>query len=208
MPTSFAAHYSIALSSSIETLAQTSLIGCRQHYKAAISICSKAGNLIVQVVVYIDGVRVGEALASEETPHHIIHRLCELDLAVSELEQPAQQKGVGFRLRLPTLFQGKHEVRLRQVEANPLCSGVDAVWTDTAKSTSCLLHLQQLPCIHSALLRYQHALRESSPSVLLAMQVRAFVKNKDGLAKQELNQSPLPFVESAAQPGTNTNLTL
>lgn len=32
-------------------------------------------------------------------------------------------------------------------------------------------------------------------------QVRAFVKNKEGLAKQELNQSPLPFVESAAQPG-------
>jgi hypothetical protein len=60
--------------------------------------------------VYIDGVRVGETLASEETPHHIIHRLCELDLAVSELEQPARQKGVGFRLKLPNLFQGKHEV--------------------------------------------------------------------------------------------------
>ena len=31
--------------------------------------------------------------------------------------------------------------------------------------------------------------------------VRAFVKNKEGLAKQELNQSPLPFIESAAQTG-------
>lgn len=46
----------------------------------------------------------------EETPHHIIHRLCELDLAVSELEQPPRQKGVGFRLKLPTLAEGKHEV--------------------------------------------------------------------------------------------------
>ena len=62
------------------------------------------------MVVYIDGVRVGEALALEETPHHIIHRLCELDLAVSELEQPPRQKGVGFRLKLPTLTEGKHEV--------------------------------------------------------------------------------------------------
>ena len=64
-----------------------------------------------QVVVYVDGTRVGEALASEETPHHIIHRLCELDLAVSDLQQPPQQKGVGFRLKLPNLMQGKHEVR-------------------------------------------------------------------------------------------------
>ncbi len=63
------------------------------------------------MVVYVDGVRVGEALALEETPHHIIHRLCELDLAVSELEQPPRQKGVGFRLKLPNLTEGKHEVR-------------------------------------------------------------------------------------------------
>lgn len=66
---------------------------------------------LAQVVVYVDGVRVGQALALEETPHHIIHRLCELDLAVSDLEQPPQQKGVGFRLKLPSLMEGKHEVR-------------------------------------------------------------------------------------------------
>ena len=63
-----------------------------------------------QVVLYVDGTRVGEAQAAEETPHHIIHRLCELDLAVSDLQQPPQQKGVGFRLKLPNLMQGKHEV--------------------------------------------------------------------------------------------------
>ena len=65
----------------------------------------------VQVAVYVDGVRVGVAPASGETPHHIIHRLCELDLARNELEQPPQQVGVGFRLRLPDLQQGRHEVR-------------------------------------------------------------------------------------------------
>ena len=65
-----------------------------------------------QVVLYVDGTRVGEAQAAEETPHHIIHRLCELDLAVSDLQQPPQQKGVGFRLKLPNLMQGKHEVSL------------------------------------------------------------------------------------------------
>ena len=67
--------------------------------------------LLMQVAVYVDGVRVGVAPASGETPHHIIHRLCELDLARSELEQPPQQVGVGFRLRLPDLQQGRHEVR-------------------------------------------------------------------------------------------------
>ncbi len=36
----------------------------------------------------------------------------------------------------------------------------------------------------------------------MTMQIRAFVKNKEGMAQQELNQSPLPFVESASQPGT------
>jgi hypothetical protein len=35
------------------------------------------------------------------------------------------------------------------------------------------------------------------------LQIRAFVKNKEGLAQQELNQSPLPFVESASQPGSH-----
>ncbi len=77
-----------------------------------------------QVVVYVDGTRVGEALASEETPHHIIHRLCELDLAVSDLQQPPQQKGVGFRLKLPNLMQGKHEVCFGSLPAHPCTSAL------------------------------------------------------------------------------------
>lgn len=81
-------------------------------HKKHIEHAERAGRIPLQVVVYVDGTRVGDALASEETPHHIIHRLCELDLAVSDLQQPPQQKGVGFRLKLPNLMQGKHEVSL------------------------------------------------------------------------------------------------
>lgn len=38
------------------------------------------------------------------------------------------------------------------------------------------------------------------------MQVRAFVKAVDGSGKQELNQSPLPFIESPMQPGMDVAL--
>ncbi|KAK9817855.1 hypothetical protein WJX72_003172 [[Myrmecia] bisecta] len=100
----------------------------------------------LQVEVYVDGIQVGQSFASLETPHHIIHRLCELDLSVTtELEQPPLQQGVGFRLKLPDLNQGRHEVR-------------------------------------------------------------AFVRNAKGTAKQELNQSPLTFIETAAQPGLEESL--
>ena len=33
------------------------------------------------------------------------------------------------------------------------------------------------------------------------LQIRAFVRNLEGTAKQELNQSPLPFIESKSEPG-------
>ena len=62
-------------------------------------------------MLYVDGVTVGEVTAALETPHHIIHRLCELDLHLgSDLEQPVQQQGVGFRLKLPQLKPGEHQV--------------------------------------------------------------------------------------------------
>ena len=135
----------------------------------------------------MDGTRVGEALASEETPHHIIHRLCELDLAVSDLQQPPQQKGVGFRLKLPTLMQGKHEVCCSSLLAHP-CT----------KQTCFLLAIFSLDyCAACKLQTAQGGLQND-----VTMQIRAFVKNKEGMAQQELNQSPLPFVESASQPGT------
>ena len=63
----------------------------------------------MQVVLYIDGVRIGEASADGDTPHHIIHRLCEIDMDLAgSMQQPAQQ-GVGFNLKLPELQQGRHE---------------------------------------------------------------------------------------------------
>lgn len=68
--------------------------------------------MVLQVEIYVDGVKVGQAKASRETPHHIVHRMCELDLHfTSEMEQPALQQGVGFKLELPDLSEGKHEVK-------------------------------------------------------------------------------------------------
>lgn len=61
--------------------------------------------------VYVDTMKVGETQASQETPHHIVHRLCELDMHIaSDMEQPPLQQGVGFRLKLPELPEGRHEV--------------------------------------------------------------------------------------------------
>ena len=63
--------------------------------------------------MYVDGRKVGEAPAVGATPHHIIHRLCEIDLTLGERAQqpPQQQMGVGFHLKLPMLTAGKHEAR-------------------------------------------------------------------------------------------------
>lgn len=76
----------------------------------------------MQVVLYVDGVRIGEAAASGDTPHHIIHRLCEIDMDMAgDMQQPAQQ-GVGFTLKLPELQQGRHEVR-SCYSLSPACFG-------------------------------------------------------------------------------------
>ncbi|KAK9842850.1 hypothetical protein WJX74_003372 [Apatococcus lobatus] len=100
----------------------------------------------LQVMVYVDGFLVGEVAAKGDTPHHIIHRLCDLDMNLeNEMEQPTPQQGVGFALKLPELRSGRHEIR-------------------------------------------------------------AFVKAVDGSGKQELNQSPLPFIESLMEPGMDVAL--
>ena len=41
---------------------------------------------------------------------------------------------------------------------------------------------------------------------LLALQIRAFVSNPQSTSKQELNQSPLAFVETASEPGLDEAL--
>lgn len=51
-------------------------------------------------------------LASVATPHHIVHRLCELDMHIGgDMGRTGLQQGVGFEFKLPELPQGKHEVR-------------------------------------------------------------------------------------------------
>lgn len=72
-----------------------------------------ANYLPIQVVLYVDGIRVGTVSATSDTPHHIIHRLCEIDMDMAaNLQQPGQQQqGVGFTLKLPELQHGRHEVR-------------------------------------------------------------------------------------------------
>lgn len=67
----------------------------------------------MQVVLYVDGVKVGEASASGDTPHHIIHRLCEIDMDMAGNMQNTASQGVGFKLKLPELEHGRHEVCLR-----------------------------------------------------------------------------------------------
>ena len=105
------------------------------------------------VFLYVDGVRVGEVSAGEETPHEIVHRLCgrDADAASSaaakkgggsdsgSVSSSPAVPGVGFSFALPPLPQGRHELR-------------------------------------------------------------AFLGDPRRRGKQELSQSPLPFVETAAQP--------
>ncbi len=83
------------------------------------NLCNAQGLIVnaeswihVQVLVYVDGFLVGEVAAKGDTPHHIIHRLCDLDMHLeNEMEQPTPQQGVGFTLNLPELRSGRHEVR-------------------------------------------------------------------------------------------------
>ena len=68
-------------------------------------------NAYAQVVLYVDGVKVGEASASGDTPHHIIHRLCEIDMDMAgDMQHNTATQGVGFKLKLPELQHGRHEV--------------------------------------------------------------------------------------------------
>lgn len=65
----------------------------------------------MQVQIYVDNVEVGEALASIATPHHIVHRLCELDMHIAgDMGKTGLQQGVGFEFKLPELPQGRHQV--------------------------------------------------------------------------------------------------
>ena len=84
---------------------------CSAFYLTGASLHAQLLESLAQVMVYVDGFLVGEVAAKGDTPHHIIHRLCDLDMNLeNEMEQPTPQQGVGFALKLPELRSGRHEV--------------------------------------------------------------------------------------------------
>lgn len=57
----------------------------------------------------MDGKKIAELPASGGVTHHIIRRLCGLEV---EVDQADEAIGVGFELRLPELTEGKHEAKI------------------------------------------------------------------------------------------------
>lgn len=62
----------------------------------------------VQLLVYVDGVAVGETATGEPTPHLLINRLCEGQTSESD---PGASQTLGFSLELPPLQHGRHQAR-------------------------------------------------------------------------------------------------
>ena len=60
------------------------------------------------MLVYVDGVLVGETATGEPTPHLLINRLCEGQTSESDA---AASRALGFRMELPPLQHGRHEAR-------------------------------------------------------------------------------------------------
>jgi hypothetical protein len=61
-----------------------------------------------QVLIYIDGVKVGETSGGQKTPHLMINRMCEGETSDSDGSISTR---LGFRHQLPPLPSGRHEVR-------------------------------------------------------------------------------------------------
>lgn len=71
-----------------------------------------------QVYIYVDGAFVGEAVATADTPHQVVDRLCGAAAADksgggASHDAPTHPatSGVGFRVPLPPLSPGRHDVR-------------------------------------------------------------------------------------------------
>ena len=73
---------------------------------------------MTQVLLYVDGVKVGETSGGEKTPHLMINRLCEGETSDSDGSVSAR---LGFRHQLPPLPAGRHEVRFHKVHKSPAC---------------------------------------------------------------------------------------
>eukprot|EP00887_Chlorella_sp_A99_P003159 scaffold9.g3159.t1 len=74
----------------------------------------------LSVVLFVDGVRVAEAVADQPTQSSIVHRLCEQDAAAgadggggagAAAQAQPPHAGVRWRAQLPPLPEGRHEVR-------------------------------------------------------------------------------------------------
>jgi len=74
------------------------------------------------VLVYVDGIKVGQTAGGEKTPHLLINRLCEGETSDSDGSTSA---ALGFRHQLPPLPPGRHEVRI--VNACSLLHGTDCL---------------------------------------------------------------------------------
>lgn len=61
-----------------------------------------------QALVYIDSHSVGQALVTDATPHAVIDQLCEAKHKPTDAS--LMSAGFGFRLALPPLTAGMHEV--------------------------------------------------------------------------------------------------
>ena len=124
------------------------------------------------VFLYVDGVRVGEVLAGEETPHEIVHRLCGRDAdaaAKKKLGGPIGGASGASDSGSSSLSSASSASSSSSNSNNNNIIGVGFSFT-----------LPPLP-------QGRHELR-------------AFLGDPHRCGKQELSQSPLPFVESAAQP--------
>ena len=64
-----------------------------------------------QVLLYVDGVKVGQTSGGEKTPHLLINRLCEGETSESD---GSASRMLGFRHALPPLTPGRHEVQREQ----------------------------------------------------------------------------------------------
>lgn len=87
-----------------------------------------------QVLIYVDGVKVGETGGGENTPHLLINRLCEGETSDSD---GSVSTHLGFRHQLPALAPGRHEVGM-QVSDWLVSIGAIPPWTTcNSVSASC-----------------------------------------------------------------------
>ena len=70
------------------------------------------------MLVFVDGVLVGETTTGEPTPHLLINRLCEGQTSESDA---AASRALGFRMELPPLQHGRHEARSPQCRTPVMC---------------------------------------------------------------------------------------